>query len=139
MSTALRVTQYRWRTFPVAQRVTTNLFVDKVDRCTLELQMETEVDLADSGGIAEVFQLFPPRRNPERIVEQIVDCSRSRTIKQFIAPRSLGEPSSESFTAQFVARLPHLLCGVLPAGGVPGQREKSTLRAHRMAVMNAHV
>ena len=43
---ALRVKQFRWRTFTVAQRVTTNLFVDKVDRCTLELQMETEVNLA---------------------------------------------------------------------------------------------
>ena len=32
MSAALRVTQFRWRTFPVPQRVTTNLFVDKVDR-----------------------------------------------------------------------------------------------------------
>ena len=40
------VTQFRWKTFPVPQRVATNLFVDKVDHCTLELQMETEVNLA---------------------------------------------------------------------------------------------
>ena len=75
-SDALRVTQFRWRTFPVAQCVTTNLFVDKVVRCTLELQMETEVGLADSGGIAEVFQLCPPKRISERIIEQIVNCNR---------------------------------------------------------------
>ena len=46
MSAALRVTHFRWRTFPVPQRVTTNLFVDQVDRCTLEIQTETEVNLA---------------------------------------------------------------------------------------------
>ena len=32
MSTALRVAQFRQRLFSVAQRVTPNLFVDKVDR-----------------------------------------------------------------------------------------------------------
>ena len=76
MSAALWVTQFRWRTFPVAQRVTTNLFVDKVDRCTLELRMETESISQIMEEFAKLFQLFPPKRISERIVEQIVDSSR---------------------------------------------------------------
>ena len=40
MSTALRVAQFRWRLFSIAQRVTPKLFVDKVDRNTLESRME---------------------------------------------------------------------------------------------------
>ena len=40
LSTATRVAQFRRRLFSVARRVIPNLFVDKVDRFTLELQME---------------------------------------------------------------------------------------------------
>ena len=36
MSGALRVTHFRWRTFPVPQRVTTNLFINKINHHTLE-------------------------------------------------------------------------------------------------------
>ena len=42
MSAALMIAQFRWRLFSIAQRVTPNLFADKVDRSALKLQIEPE-------------------------------------------------------------------------------------------------
>ena len=70
-----------------------------------------------------MIQLYPPERVSERIVEQTVDCGRAHKFKTVHRTLKLGR-----------FHLSRILCGAHPAGGVPGQRGKSTVRAHQMAV-----